>query len=565
MTTLINSGGKVLTYTNEFIETILLQLNSSNDYYTTGGDDIIFIKMGSNKVLLFDYTYHIKRIVFQNYTINENTVSAYGLEFISNNTSNEYTLQGVYNANSHIGSITDLSQVFLAIYATTVSPQTYTGSENIDITSNGISLSFPLKINGEMVLNPRNSDGAVFEMSSGTDNFTFLQNTFHGGAPIAQLYSSTKVCTFHGGCQIPNMYNKTSVDILIADIYNYTYTKTEIDLTLSGYTNPIDLHNGFYGKAKASITLDTYYNITEIQANCYDKVATGSLCSNIDLSNYYSKIEVDDIDNELSTLILNTYTETKNDTQLAGYTSITYLQGNYTTTLSIPGTLMNNYASLTLICDIFYDKLYVDNQFSLKADASNSVTTNYLTTNYTNTVDLPSVYYNKTETGNMLLSYSTGSYVGYNLYTKTDTDNLLANKVSTTGDATISGNLESQRLAINKPSNDDDIPLQTINNNQNWFVASLESTTSDGGCLMQWITPASSTHWWSGVWGTNTNEFNIWFNYKGLSTKPTGDAVISGNLDVGVGATSSMVKAHANHAISTGFIQMEAKYQNQSF
>ena len=99
-------------------------------------------------------------------------------------------------------------------------------------------------------------------MSSGTDNFTFLQNTLHGGAPIAQFYASTEVCTFHGDCQIPNMYNKTPVDILIADIYNDTYTKTEIDSTLSGYTNSIGLHNGFYSKAKTSIILDTYYNIT---------------------------------------------------------------------------------------------------------------------------------------------------------------------------------------------------------------------------------------------------------------------------------------------------------------
>ena len=85
-----------------------------------------------------------------------------------------------------------------------------------------------------------------------------------------------------------------------------------------------------------------------------------------------------------------------------------------------------------------------------------------------------------------------------------------------TGDAVIRGNLESQRLTINKPSNVYDIPLQIINNNQNWFVASLESTIAEGGCLMQWITPASSTYWWSGVWGTNTNGFKIWFNYKGL-------------------------------------------------
>ena len=73
------------------------------------------------------------------------------------------------------------------------------------------------------------------------------------------FYSSTKVCTFHGDCQIPNMYNKTFVDILIADIYNDTYTKTEIDSTLSGYTNTVDLHNDLYSKAKMSIILDTYY------------------------------------------------------------------------------------------------------------------------------------------------------------------------------------------------------------------------------------------------------------------------------------------------------------------
>ena len=88
---------------------------------------------------------------------------------------------------------------------------------------------FPLNINDEVVLNPRAYDGAVFEMISGTGNFAFRQNTIHGGQPIAQFDSPTKVCPFHGGCQIPNMYNKTSVDILISDIYNDTYIETEID------------------------------------------------------------------------------------------------------------------------------------------------------------------------------------------------------------------------------------------------------------------------------------------------------------------------------------------------
>ena len=70
-------------------------------------------------------------------------------------------------------------------------------------------------------------------MIYGNGNFAFRQNTTNGGQPIAQLFSSAKVCTFHGDCQIPNMYNKTSVDILIADIHNDVYIKTGIDTIIS--------------------------------------------------------------------------------------------------------------------------------------------------------------------------------------------------------------------------------------------------------------------------------------------------------------------------------------------
>ena len=120
-----------------------------------------------------------------------------------NNTSNGYTLQGVYNANPYIDTITELPQVHLAVYDTNVNPFSYTGSGNIDITNNNIPLNLPIKINGEIVLNPRAYDGAVFEMLSGIDNFTFRQNATHGGGPIAQFHSSAKACTFHGDCSVP--------------------------------------------------------------------------------------------------------------------------------------------------------------------------------------------------------------------------------------------------------------------------------------------------------------------------------------------------------------------------
>ena len=63
--TLTSSEGKVLTHTNELFETIPLQLNPSNNYYTTGDDNILFIKISSNKVLLLDCTCHINRIIFR--------------------------------------------------------------------------------------------------------------------------------------------------------------------------------------------------------------------------------------------------------------------------------------------------------------------------------------------------------------------------------------------------------------------------------------------------------------------------------------------------------------------
>ena len=79
MATFTNSEGLVISHTNELLETILLQLNASNNYYATGEHNIIFIKICSNKLLHFDHTYHINRTIFQNYTINENTINTYEL------------------------------------------------------------------------------------------------------------------------------------------------------------------------------------------------------------------------------------------------------------------------------------------------------------------------------------------------------------------------------------------------------------------------------------------------------------------------------------------------------
>ena len=204
-------------------------------------------------------------------------------------------------------------------------PFSHTGSENINITNNQVSLNFPIETNDEIVLNPRAYDGAVFDMLSGTDNFAFRQNPIHGGQPIAQFYPSTKICTFHGDCQIPNMYNKTCVNTLIADIYNDTYIETEID-TLS-----------------SNIDLSSYSIKAEIDTSF----------PNIGLSSYYTKPEVDDIDNELSTLILNTYTKTEVDTLLyTNYPSLSFTGDNFYSKTEIDSTL-SGYTTTTQLYDDF--------------------------------------------------------------------------------------------------------------------------------------------------------------------------------------------------------------------
>ena len=162
----------------------------------------------------------------------------------------------------------------------------------------------------------------------------------------------------------------------------------------------------------------------------------------------------------------------------------------------------------------------------------------------------------------MLLSYSTGSYVDYNLYTKTDTDNLLANKVSTTGDATIRGTVSAQQ-AILTSSDADHLPLGITRNGSSWFLGEYIASETNSGCLFKYKTAPGE--WWSGVWGTNTNEFKIWFNYKGLSIKPTGDAVISGNLDVNVSNNRSSIKAYSTMDGYMSYVELEAKWNSQGY
>ena len=82
----------------------------------------------------------------------------------------------LYDRNSKDNLIAniDVSNYYTKTEVTTiVAHQTYTDSENIDITNNQIWLNLPLTVHDEIVMHPR-SGGVYFEMYAGTSGFAFF-------------------------------------------------------------------------------------------------------------------------------------------------------------------------------------------------------------------------------------------------------------------------------------------------------------------------------------------------------------------------------------------------------
>ena len=55
----------------------------------------------------------------------------------------------------------------------------------------------------------------------------------------------------------------------------------------------------------------------------------------------------------------------------------------------------------------------------------------------------------------------------------------------------------------------DNFPLVITSNGDNWFQGGYKANADNAGCLFRYKTSGSSSYWWSGVLGSNTNDFNI--------------------------------------------------------
>ena len=178
-------------------------------------------------------------------------------------------------------------------------------------------------------------------------------------------------------------------------------------------------------------------------------------------------------------------------------------------------------------------RTYLDNQII------GLVSTAYLNFKCPNSVDLSTNYYDKIETGN-----------------------LLANKVSTTGDASVSGNLEVQRLYI---TNSTARPIEinnTMNNGPYLAAISQNHSNNDLSSALRCL-PLHQLR----CFGVSTsNRYIISHeNSTKLSIQSNGNTTISGNWDVGPSQAQSSIKAYVNHIGKTGYVEMEARWSSQGF
>ena len=135
-------------------------------------------------------------------------------------------------------------------------------------------------------------------------------------------------------------------------------------------------------------------------------------------------------------------------------------------------------------------------------------------------------------------------------------------------DTTVSGNLDVGKvLTLKRVPGISDTTLLTIisESHSGASLASYTSTASNQGCVFLHTTAASSTPWMTGVIRGGLSELVTWHGYNniGLTLKPTGDAAMSRNLEVAVGAAQTSIKAYVNHLGHQGNVEIEARWDSQ--
>ena len=97
-----------------------------------------------------------------------------------------------------------------------------------------------------------------------------------------------------------------------------------------------------------------------------------------------------------------------------------------------------------------------------------------------------------------------------------------------------------------------------------WTFASFRKGIASSGSWLQFSRYGTSNTWQTGMSSDNSYVIRASGATNVLNVGPNGNVALTGDLEVGSGASVTPIKAHVNHEGSTGFIEIEARWRNQA-
>ena len=87
-----NSLGVTITFTETELISILTNLSSSNAYFTSGLNEILFIRISQGKLLLIDLNDNINRKLFEIYSFHYSVGNVFHLKLVHNDNALELNI-----------------------------------------------------------------------------------------------------------------------------------------------------------------------------------------------------------------------------------------------------------------------------------------------------------------------------------------------------------------------------------------------------------------------------------------------------------------------------------------
>ena len=98
-----------------------------------------------------------------------------------------------------------------------------------------------------------------------------------------------------------------------------------------------------------------------------------------------------------------------------------------------------------------------------------------------------------------------------------------------------------------------------------WTLASFHQGIANNGSWLQFSRDGASNTWQAGMSSDNSYVTRASDATNRLIVNQNGNTTISGNLDVGVGASQTSIKAYVNHAGHQGNVDIEAMWNTQGY